>query len=182
MKASHLMLFLALLMPSCTWFETLDIEHQISDPLETEIDNGTVHIDHIDDRIQISIKDTSLYEKGSAELSVDGRKILNKMIAPLKNAISDHLLQVEGRTDEITDRKTFLPQYRTTCELSNARVGNLVEYLRRRGLESCDLHLSKEEVKESDESRTETLIPGQTGAIEINLVPFNRATSNTKPK
>ncbi|HEY9687677.1 MAG TPA: OmpA family protein [Coleofasciculaceae cyanobacterium] len=76
----------------------------------------------------ISLKDSILFEPGSAELSPQARKTLDRLAAQLSTAMSGEVrpIRVEGHTD---NTPITTAQYPSNWELSTARATNIVRYL-----------------------------------------------------
>jgi chemotaxis protein MotB len=76
----------------------------------------------------ISLKDSILFEPGSAELSPQARKTLDRLAAQLSTAMGGETrpIRVEGHTD---NTPITTAQYPSNWELSTARATNIVRYL-----------------------------------------------------
>jgi chemotaxis protein MotB len=107
-------------------------ETALAATLQKEIRNGLNMKDVIIRRqergLVISLKDSILFEPGSADLSYPARKTLDRLAAQLAAALNGESrpIRVEGHTDNtpITTAK-----YPSNWELSTARATNIVRYL-----------------------------------------------------
>lgn len=83
--------------------------------------------------VRLSIEATLLYPSGVADLSADGRNLLERVSGTLKEHPSVRVI-VEGHTD--TDRigGTLAQRYPTNWELSAARAVNVIRHLIDRGV------------------------------------------------
>ena len=76
----------------------------------------------------ISIQDTLLFERGSAELTPEAREILKKISSVL--AASENLIRVEGHTCNLP---IHTPQFPSNWELSVIRATNVVQIMIKEG-------------------------------------------------
>lgn len=85
---------------------------------------GRIRISVEERGVVVSIRDTLLFPKGSADLTPEAREIIRKlgeMIKPL-----DHYLRIEGHTDNLP---IHTAQFPSNWELSAARATNVVQVL-----------------------------------------------------
>lgn len=66
-------------------------------------------------------------------------KALDKIIPTLKDADTDHRIEVEGYTDDVPVGKALKFKYKTNWELSSARAASVVEYLQKKGVDPSRL-------------------------------------------
>jgi chemotaxis protein MotB len=100
--------------------------------LEKEIQEGQVQITEMKNRLTMTMVDKILFPSGSAEISKDGKKVLDKVIAILKD-VKDKRIQVEGHTDNVRIVSTLKKKFPTNWELSTARATEVVRYLQEAG-------------------------------------------------
>ncbi|HTF96945.1 MAG TPA: flagellar motor protein MotD [Cellvibrio sp.] len=113
--------------------KTTDELSQISD-LVTEkfsqlIDDQLIQVSSNELWLQIELKDSILFESGSAETSVQAQRIFDEIAGILKNYSNP--VQVEGFTDNIPINST---RYPTNWELSTARASAIVKYMVTKGV------------------------------------------------
>jgi chemotaxis protein MotB len=100
--------------------------------LEKEIQEGQVQITEMKNRLTMTMVDKILFPSGSAEISKDGKKVLDKVIAILKD-VKDKRIQVEGHTDNVRIVSSLKKKFPTNWELSTARATEVVRYLQEAG-------------------------------------------------
>lgn len=113
--------------------KTTDELSQISD-LVTEkfsqlIDDQLIQVSSNELWLQIELKDSILFESGSADTSVQAQRIFDEIAGILKNYSNP--VQVEGFTDNIPINS---PRYPTNWELSTARASAIVKYMATKGV------------------------------------------------
>lgn len=71
-----------------------------------------------------------LYDSGSADISPDGMKALERLAEALRGgAVTDKEIWVEGHTDDLPVRSTLRLRYPSNWDLSVARAAGVVAYL-----------------------------------------------------
>jgi len=100
--------------------------------LEKEIQDGQVQLTEMKNRLTMTMVDKILFPSGSAEVSKDGKNVLDKVITILKD-IKDKRIQVEGHTDNVRIYSSIKTKYPTNWELSVARATQVVRYLQEEG-------------------------------------------------
>jgi chemotaxis protein MotB len=98
----------------------------ISD-LKEEIQKKEVTIQDFQKALSISFVDRILFEFGKADLTPEGKKILEKVGAVLKN-IKGKKIRVTGHTDNVPIRPDYEYKFPTNWELSAARAASVVRY------------------------------------------------------
>jgi chemotaxis protein MotB len=96
--------------------------------LEQEIRDGKIQISEMKNRLTVTMVDKILFPSGSAEVSNEGKLVLDKVIPVLKD-IKDKRIQVEGHTDNVQILSAIKAKYPTNWELSAARATQVVRYL-----------------------------------------------------
>jgi len=140
--------------------------------LEKEIQDGQVQLTEMKNRLTMTMVDKILFPSGSAEVSKDGKTVLDKVITILKD-ISDRRIQVEGHTDNVRIYSSIKTRYPTNWELSAARATQVVRYLQEEG--GLDAKL----LSATGYSEYQPLVPNDTDEnkaknrrIEIVLLPL----------
>lgn len=82
-------------------------------------------------KIELRIRESILFETGSADLRLGGREVLSELIPVLKPG--SHSITVEGHTDNVPISNE---RYPSNWELSSGRATNVVRYLISRGITS----------------------------------------------
>ena len=100
--------------------------------LEREIQDGQVQLKEMKDRLTMTLVDKILFPSGSAEVSKEGKKVLDKVITILKD-IKDKRIQIEGHTDNVRIFSSIKTKYPTNWELSTARATQVTRYLQEEG-------------------------------------------------
>src|SRR5574337_185509 len=97
---------------------------QLSAHVEEEIKAGSAEIERTERGVVIRFQDTVLFGLGSATLSADAKKILDKIARPLFKM--PYAIEVEGHTDPLQIRSSAFP---SNWELSVARATAVIRYL-----------------------------------------------------
>jgi len=100
--------------------------------LEQEIRDGKIQISEMKNRLTMTMVDKILFASGSADVSKEGKLVLDKVIPVLKE-IKDKRIQVEGHTDNVQIFSAIKAKYPTNWELSTARATQVVRYLQEDG-------------------------------------------------
>ena len=100
--------------------------------LEREIQDGQIQLTEMKNRLTMTMVDKILFPSGSADVSKDGKNVLDKVITILKD-IKDKRIQVEGHTDNVRIYSSIKTRYPTNWELSAARATQVVRYLQEEG-------------------------------------------------
>jgi chemotaxis protein MotB len=100
--------------------------------LEKEIQQGQIQITEMKNRLTMTMVDKIIFPSGSAEISKEGKEVLDKVIAILKE-VKDKRIQVEGHTDNVRIVSVLKKRFPTNWELSTARATEVVRYLQETG-------------------------------------------------
>jgi chemotaxis protein MotB len=100
--------------------------------LEREIQDGQIQLSEMKNRLTMTLVDKILFASGSADVSKEGKKVLDKVITILKD-IKDKRIQVEGHTDNVRIYSAIKTRYPTNWELSTARATQVARYLQEEG-------------------------------------------------
>jgi chemotaxis protein MotB len=105
---------------------------ELKKKLEKEIQEGQVQITEMKNRLTMTMVDKILFPSGSADISKDGKLVLDKVV-PILKEIKDKRIQVEGHTDNVRIFSAIKAKYPTNWELSTARATQVVRYLQEQG-------------------------------------------------
>jgi chemotaxis protein MotB len=100
--------------------------------LEKEIQEGQIQLTEMKNRLTMTMVDKILFASGSADVSKEGKMVLDKVITILKD-VKDKRIQVEGHTDNVRIFSSIKTKYPTNWELSVARATQVVRYLQEEG-------------------------------------------------
>lgn len=100
--------------------------------LEKEIQQGQIQITEMKNRLTMTMVDKIIFPSGSAEISKEGKEVLDKVTAIL-NEVKDKRIQVEGHTDNVRIVSVLKKRFPTNWELSTARATEVVRYLQETG-------------------------------------------------
>jgi chemotaxis protein MotB len=105
---------------------------ELQKKLETEIQEGKIQLKEMKDRLTMTMVDKILFPSGSADISKEGKIVLDKVVDILKD-VKDKRIQVEGHTDNVRIYSAFKTRYPTNWELSTGRATQVVRYLQEHG-------------------------------------------------
>jgi len=94
--------------------------------------NDKVQITEMQNRLTMTMVDKILFPSGSADISKEGKGVLDKVVTILKD-VKDKRIQVEGHTDNVRIYSAIKTKYPTNWELSTARATQVVRYLQEAG-------------------------------------------------
>ena len=101
-------------------------EALVSD-LKKQMENKEVTIDKIQKKISVTFVDRILFELGKANITPEGKQILNKVGHILKS-VHDKQIRVIGHTDNIPITPAFQYKFPSNWELSAARAAAVIRY------------------------------------------------------
>jgi len=140
--------------------------------LQKEINDGSIKISQLKNRLTVEIIDKILFASGSVEIKPKGREVLNKVSEVLKN-VKEHTIRIEGHTDDLSIGGALKNRFPTNWELSASRATQVARYLVDQGIEPEELEpvgLSKfRPVADNDTPEGRQ----QNRRIEIILFPKN---------
>jgi chemotaxis protein MotB len=96
--------------------------------MQKEVEQGQVKITQLADRLSLNIVDKILFPSGEDQISEQGKEVLKRVGAVLKQA-RDKTIRIEGHTDNIPIAKPLKTRFATNWELSTARASNVVRFL-----------------------------------------------------
>jgi chemotaxis protein MotB len=100
--------------------------------LEKEIQDGQIKLTEMKNRLTMTMVDKILFPSGSADISKEGKSVLDKVVTILKE-VKDKRIQVEGHTDNVRIYSAIKAKYPTNWELSTGRATQVVRYLQEQG-------------------------------------------------
>jgi chemotaxis protein MotB len=100
--------------------------------LEKEIQEGQVKITEMKNRLTMTMVDKIIFPSGSAEISKEGKAVLDKVVSILKD-VKDKRIQIEGHTDNVRIVSALKKRFPTNWELSTARATEVLRYLQEHG-------------------------------------------------
>jgi chemotaxis protein MotB len=128
------LLFATACVSQKTYDRDIGLERQLNQQLQSEVQADQVKITRLEDRLRVTVEDEILYPEGQADLTKEGKTILDKLVPALQSA-TDHRIEIEGYTDDVPIGKHLKRRYKTNWELSAARAAGVVEYLQKQGVD-----------------------------------------------
>jgi chemotaxis protein MotB len=105
------------------------VNDELKYELSEEIAKGEISIEQRESNLIIYAADRLFFASGSADLSKNGKKSLQKIGDILRNRIPDRMVRIEGHTDDIPIGKELQSKFPSNWELSAVRAVNVVRYL-----------------------------------------------------
>ncbi len=96
--------------------------------MQKEVEQGQVKITQLADRLSLNIVDKILFPSGEDHISEQGKEVLMRVGAVLKQA-KDKTIRIEGHTDNVPIAKPLKARFPSNWELSTARATNVVRFL-----------------------------------------------------
>jgi len=93
---------------------------------EKKLRGDNVKLDLSDRGLVLTLADNILFDSGKAEVKVNARPILDKIIVVIKKKAPDKNVGVEGHTDNVPIKHSG---WKSNRELSTARANNVYHYL-----------------------------------------------------
>jgi len=101
-------------------------EAELRSKLDKEITAKDVEIEQLRGQLSIRVLDRILFLSGSAKILDEGKAVLDKLAAAVKD--SNETIRVEGHTDNVPIHPRLKPKFFTNWELSGARAASVVRY------------------------------------------------------
>lgn len=105
-----------------------EAQREIQERFGAEIASGNLHVTGGEGRLSLGLSDRILFGSGEAELSDQGKALLERMADSLRD-IEGRIIQVEGHTDAMRPSAALQERFPTNWELSAARATNVVRFL-----------------------------------------------------
>ena len=96
--------------------------------MQKEVEQGQIKITQLADRLSLNIVDKILFPSGEDHISDQGKEVLKRVGAVLKQA-RDKTIRIEGHTDNVPIAKPLKARFPSNWELSTARATNVVRFL-----------------------------------------------------
>jgi chemotaxis protein MotB len=107
---------------------------ELSSRLSAEIATGDIVLEQKGDELVVDLADKILFAQGEAEVSEQGRQVLDRVATTLKK-VKSHVFEVGGHTDSSPIVSSKVREaYATNWELSTARATNVVRFLESHGI------------------------------------------------
>ncbi len=164
--------------------------------MQKEVEQGQVKITQLADRLSLNIVDKILFPSGEDHISEQGKEVLKRVGAVLKQA-KDKTIRIEGHTDNIPIAKSLKTRFPSNWELSTARATNVVRFLQdearidANSLEAVGmgeyhpLASNKTPAGRSQNRRIEIILFPRVGSLTKELAPPRKSkagkTSAAKP-
>lgn len=103
-----------------------DLEDSLRQRLQGEIGAKDVEIERLRSQLSVRVLDRILFESGSADILLQGRRVLDAVGAAL--AGGDETIRIEGHADTVPIGPYLKQKYPTNWELSAARASSVVRY------------------------------------------------------
>jgi chemotaxis protein MotB len=114
-------------------------QKQMEQSLKSELDQKTIKLEKLNDRLTVTFIDKILFDSGSARVKDSGKAALKKVADSLKD-MSSHLVHVEGHTDDQAIGAATARYFPTNWELSTARATAVTRFLQDNGVPPARLY------------------------------------------
>jgi chemotaxis protein MotB len=111
--------------------------NRLRETMKREISQGDVHLAESKGRLEVSLADRILFERGSVSLSARGEGVLARVGAAL-GGTEGWQIQVSGHTDNTPVASNLRPRYPSNWELSLVHSARVVRFLQERAVTSPD--------------------------------------------
>ena len=111
-----------------------DTKKTIETNLKEQIAKKLFEIETTKNRLRMVIQDTILFKPGSMMINANGKKVLQKIAASVRENLDQHI-RVEGHTDNLAPQN----RYSSNWELSAARAIAVIQFLEAYGLDPAKL-------------------------------------------
>jgi len=101
---------------------------KLQSDLASSIEEGRVTMNELQNKAVVSLDANILFQTGTADLSKDGRVVVEKISTTFKRYPGYHM-RIEGHTDNLPIGSKLKQHYRSNWELSAARAAAVVHYL-----------------------------------------------------
>ena len=160
--------------------------------MQKEVEQGQVKITQLADRLSLNIVDKILFPSGEDHISEQGKEVLKRVGAVLKQA-RDKTIRIEGHTDNIPIAKSLKTRFPSNWELSTARATNVVRFLQdeakidANSLEAVGLGeyhplaSNKTTAGRSQNRRIEIILFPRVGSLTKELAPPKKPQAGKQP-
>ena len=160
--------------------------------MQKEVEQGQVKITQLADRLSLNIVDKILFPSGEDHISEQGREVLKRVGAVLKQA-RDKTIRIEGHTDNVPIAKPLKARFPSNWELSTARATNVVRFLQdEAGIDANSLEAvglgeyhplasNKTAAGRSKNRRIEIILFPRVGSLTKELAPLKKPQSGKTP-
>jgi chemotaxis protein MotB len=160
--------------------------------MQKEVEQGQVKITQLADRLSLNIVDKILFPSGEDHISEQGKEVLKRVGAVLKQA-KDKTIRIEGHTDNVPIAKQLQGRFPSNWELSTARATNVVRFLQdEAGIDANSLEAvgmgeyhplasNKTQAGRSQNRRIEIILFPRVRSLSKELVPAKKPDTNAKP-
>ena len=160
--------------------------------MQKEVEQGQVKITQLADRLSLNIVDKILFPSGEDQISEQGKEVLKRVGAVLKQA-KDKTIRIEGHTDNVPIAKTLQARFASNWELSTARATNVVRFLQDdAGIDPNSLEAvgqgeyhpiasNKTTAGRSQNRRIEIILFPRVRSLSKDLVPANLPETTSRP-
>lgn len=151
----------------------------MEESLKSELEQKTIRINKLRDRLTVTFVDKILFDSGKASVKEAGKSSLKKVADSLKD-MKNHNIVVEGHTDNVAIRPPLTKVFPSNWELSTARATAVVRFLQdvgkiepeRLSAAGCSSYQpvadNKTEAGRSENRRVEiVLMPRHNGADDL---------------
>ncbi len=108
--------------------ESSKAHKDLVDGLKKEIDDGSIKITRLKNRLSVEIVDKILFASGSAKITPEGEGVLKKVSSVLKD-VKENDIRIEGHTDNVPIGPRLMEKFPSNWELSTARATQVVRFL-----------------------------------------------------
>lgn len=105
---------------------------QLIADMKKEIDQGSIQITQLKDRLSVNLVDKILFNSGEAEVNPQGKQVL-KRVAEILKKVKGKQIRIEGHTDNVPIGGVLKEKFPSNWELSTARATNVTRYLQEIG-------------------------------------------------
>lgn len=161
--------------------------------MRKEVEQGQIKITQLADRLSLNIVDKILFPSGEDQISEQGKEVLKRVGAVLKQA-KDKTFRIEGHTDNIPIAKPLKARFASNWELSTARATNVVRFLQdEAGIDAGSLEAvglgehhpisgNKTTAGRSQNRRIEIVLFPRVGSLTQELAGPKKKESRPTPK
>ena len=147
--------------------------------LQTEVASGRVQIEQLRDGLHVKLAQEILFPSGSAELSREGQRVLEKVASRLVEVA--HQIEVAGHTDNVQISGSLAQRFPSNWELAGARAAVVVRLLAKQGVPAERLVAASFADTKPVESNKTAEGRARNRRIDIRLVPIEKAEPAPAP-